>query len=145
MLHLRSRAGLHAGLRAASLAGLMAALLAAAPLQAAQAVANCPGHCVSASSIVHAAGIPPGVQQALDKITFDGTKLADGSKDVLAQLATEAKALPAKAVVKLSVAADSGLDPAAARRQATARAKSLSSGLKQAGLSTKQFKVSAAR
>jgi hypothetical protein len=126
--------------------GMLAALLLCGPaLQAAPATANCPGHCVSLSSIVHAAGVPPGVQQALDKISFDGTKLADGSKDVLAQLATEARSLPAKAVVKLSVAADSGLDPAAARRQASARAKSLSTGLKQAGLSAKQFKVSAAR
>lgn len=145
MLRLRSRAGFHAGLRAASWAGLMTALLAATPLQAAAAAANCPGHCVSASSIVHAAGVPPGIQQALEKISFNGTKVADGAKDALAQLATEAKALPPKAVVTLSVAADKDLAAAAAKRQASARAASLGSALKQAGLSTRQFKVSVAK
>lgn len=146
MVRVNPDAGLRAGLHRSSLALLLAAALSVAPpLLAAPSAANCPGHCVTASSIVHAAGVPPGVQQALEKVSFEGTRLADGSKDALAQLATEAKALPAKAVVKVSVAADSGLSAADAKKQAAARIKALGAGLKQAGVPAKQFKLSPAR
>lgn len=146
MMRMNPDVGLRAWLHGSSLALLLAAMLSATPaLLAAPSVAKCPGQCVSASSIVHAAGVPPGVQQALEKISFEGTRLADASKDALAQLATEAKALPAKAVVKVSVAADSGLSAADARKQAAARIKALGAGLKQAGVPAKQFKLSAAR
>ena len=130
--------------RPAWLAGaLLSLLLATAPPLQAVPTATCQGHCVSLGSIVHAAGVPPGVHQALEKISFDGSKLAAPAKDGLAQLAAEAKALPAKAVVTLKVAADSGLDAAAAKKQLSARVKSLSTGLRQVGLSARQFKVSA--
>lgn len=120
-----------------------ALLCIAAPTLAVPTAANCPGRCVSAASIVHAAGVPPGVHQALEKIGFDGIRLADGAKEGLAQLATEAKALPAKAVVTISVAADKDLAPSAAARQAAARVQALSAGLKQAGVLARQFKLKA--
>ena len=123
--------------------GPMAALLCAlaAPI-AAQAAGTCPPKCASVSSVVHAAGVPPGVAQVVEGLVFDGPALKDADAAVK-PLATEIQALPAKAVVRLKVGADSSLSGAAAKRQATARAAALRTALKKAGVPARRFSVAA--
>ncbi|MBI5259959.1 MAG: hypothetical protein HY855_25890 [Burkholderiales bacterium] len=110
---------------------LPGALLLVSPAQAAK---PCPPTCVSAQSVVHAAGVPPGLRQAAEALGFDGDTLSAAAQDALSRLAGEAKALPAKAVLTLRVSADQGLAPAAARAQAAARVKALRTALAEAGV-----------
>ena len=119
------------------LAALLCALAAPFPARAAGA---CPPKCASVSSVVNAAGVPPGVVQVAEGLVFDGPALKDADAAVK-PLAAEIKALPAKAVVKLTVGADSGLADAAAKRQATARAAALRTALKKAGVPARRFSV----
>jgi hypothetical protein len=107
---------------------------------AAPAAAVCPPKCASVSSVVHAAGVPPGVAQIVDTLGFDGAALKD-SDTAVKQLAAEITALPAKAVVTLKVGADDSLSGAAARRQATARAGALRTALSKAGVPARRVKV----
>lgn len=114
--------------------------LACAALSVPAAAAICPPKCASVSSVVHAAGVPPGVAQIVDTLSFDGPALKDADAAVK-QLAEEVKALPARAVLTLKVGADSSLSGAAARRQATARAGAMRAALSQAGVPAKRVKV----
>jgi hypothetical protein len=118
----------------------LALLCAALALPAAAAAAVCPPKCASVSSVVHAAGVPPGVAQIVDTLSFDGTALKDADAAVK-QLAQEIKAWPARATVTLKVGADGSLSGAAARRQATARAGALRAALSKAGVPAKRVKV----
>lgn len=117
------------------------ALLCALALPA-SASAACPPKCASVSSVVNAAGVPPGVAQAVDGLVFEGSALKDADAS-LKPLVSEINALPAKAVVRLAVGADSGLAGAAAKRQATARAAALRAALKKAGVPARRFSVTA--
>jgi hypothetical protein len=119
------------------LAGL--ALLCAA-LAAPATAAVCPPKCASVSSVVHAAGVPPGVAQVVDTLSFDGPVLKDADAAVK-QLADEIKALPARAVITLKVGADGSLSGATARRQANARAGALRAALSKAGVPAKRVTV----
>jgi hypothetical protein len=121
---------------------LLGALLAAA-MPALHAAGACPKTCVSVDSVVHAAGMPPGLSQAVQEIEFDGNHLTAGARKAVVTLAKEAKALPAKAVVALHVTADDGLGAAEAKTQLAARLKALRAALKQAGAPAKKFKFSA--
>ena len=124
-------------------AGLLGALFAiAAPALHAAGGVTCPKTCVSVDSVVHAAGVPPGVSKAVQEIEFNGNALTADAKKAVAALAKEAKALPAKAVVELRVAADDGLGAAEAKVQLAARLKALRAALKQAGAPAKKFKLS---
>ncbi len=129
----RRRAGL-------PLAALLCALAAPIPTLAA---GPCPPKCASVASVVNAAGVPPGVAQVVEGLVFDGPALKDADAAVK-PLATEINALPAKAVVKLKVGADSSLAGTAAKRQATARAAALRTALKKAGVPGRRFSVAAA-
>ena len=127
------------------LTGLAAAALLcalAAPI-AAQAAGTCPPKCASVSSVVHAAGVPPDVAQAVEGLVFDGPALKDADSAVK-PLATGMLAMPAKAVVKLKVGADGSLSGAAAKRQAGARAAALRAALKKAGVPARRFSVATA-
>jgi hypothetical protein len=115
---------------------LLGALAAPLPVLA----AACPPKCASVSSVVNAAGVPPGVAQAVEGLVFDGPALKDADA-VVKPLATEINALPAKTVVRVKVGADSGLAGAAAKRQATARAAALRAALKKAGVPARRFSV----
>ena len=121
------------------LAALLLAL--AAPLPA-LAAGTCPPKCASVSSVVNAAGVPPGVAQVVDGLVFDGPALKDADAAVK-PLVAEINALPAKAVVQLKVGADASLAGAAAKRQATARAAALRTALKKAGVPARRFSVAA--
>jgi hypothetical protein len=118
------------------------ALLCALAAPAAASAAGCPPKCASVSSVVNAAGVPPGVAQIVDTLTFDGPALKDADAAVK-RLAAEITALPAKAVVTLKVGADGSLSGAAAKRQATARAAALRTALSKAGVPAKRVKVAA--
>ena len=146
------------------------ALVCALAAHAAPAwAAACPPKCASVSSVVHAAGVlRVGPLGQLDhaggelmwRLHVDAATLAPlgiqlAHYDVLANifhvpgltqqaLADEINALPAKAVVKLKVGADSSLSGAAAKRQATARAAALRTALKKGGLPAKRVSVAAA-
>jgi hypothetical protein len=104
--------------------------------------AGCPPKCASVSSVVHAAGVPQGVSQLVEALTFDGPALTDADAAVK-QLAAEIKALPPKAVVALKVGADADITGAAAKRQATARAAALRTALTKAGVPARRFSVAA--
>ena len=119
------------------LAALLCALAAPFP---ALAAGVCPPKCASVSSVVNAAGVPPGVAQVVEGLVFDGPALKDADAAVK-PLATEINALPAKAVVRLTVGADGGLSGAAAKRQARARAAALRTALKKAGVPARRFSV----
>jgi hypothetical protein len=123
-----------------AVAALLCAL--AAPI-AAGAAGVCPPKCASVASVVNAAGVPPGVAQVIEGLVFDGPALKDADA-ALKPLVAEIKALPAKAVVKLTVGADSSLSGAAAKRQATARAAALRTALKKAGVPARRVSVAVA-
>jgi hypothetical protein len=115
---------------------LLCALAAPSPVLA----GACPPKCASVSSVVNAAGVPPGVAQAVEGLAFDGPALKDADA-VVKPLAAEINALPGKAVVKLKVGADGGLAGAAAKRQASARAAARRAALKKAGVPARRFSV----
>jgi hypothetical protein len=133
-----------AGLRGRRPRGWLAgaALLCGLAAPAFSLAAACPPKCASVSSVVHAAGVPPGVAAIVDALTFDGPALKDADAAVK-RLAAEITALPAKAVVTLKVGADGSLSGAAAKRQATARAAALRSALSKAGVPARRVKVTA--
>lgn len=120
-------------------AGLFAALLCAGgALHAA-----CPNICVTVDSVVHAAGVPPDMAKAAQRIVFDGDKLSDLGVKATADLAKQMKLLSGNAVAKLKVSADSGVSPAAAKAQVAARRAALAAALGQAGLPATRFQISA--
>ncbi len=125
-----------AGSRPSGLMLLVALALAAAPHGAAWAA--CKPTCAIAASVVHAAGVPPGLRQALQKLEFNGTGLAAGDAAVVQDIVRALAAMPAGTQVTLSTRADPGLTGSAATRQAQARAQALSqavrAGLKTAGV-----------
>ena len=96
-------------------------LLAVAALQA-TAWAGCKPQCAGVSSVVHAAGVPPALAQALQRLSFKGNTLAAGDAEVVKDIVRVLAALPAGTQVSLSTRADPG---AAAKQQAQARAKAL--------------------
>lgn len=115
---------------------LLCALVA--PLSA--LAAGCPPKCTSVSSVVHAAGVPTGVAQAVDRLSFEGNTLKEADATVK-ELVAAIKALPPNAVVALKVGADDGLSGAAAKRQATARAAALRTALTQGGVPARRVTV----
>jgi hypothetical protein len=118
------------------LSGLLVGLLLAAAAQGA-AAAGCKPACAVASSVVHAAGVPPDLGRALQQLEFKGTALAPGDAAAVKDIVRSLAALPAGAQMSLAVHADSALKGAAATRQAQARAQALDqavrAGLKAAG------------
>ena len=103
---------------------IVALLLAVAALQA-TAWAGCKPQCAGVSSVVHAAGVPPALAQALQRLSFKGNTLAAGDAEVVKDIVRVLAALPAGTQVSLSTRADPGLAGAAAKQQAQARAKAL--------------------
>ena len=99
--------------------------------------------CLSPSSVVHAAGVPPDLVQAAAGLDFDGNRLASAAAPALQRLAAEIQRLPVRAVLTLQVAADQGLPAGAARSQAAARVKALQLALTNAGVPAGQIKINA--
>ena len=99
--------------------------------------AKCKPNCAVASSVVHAAGVPPGLRLALQRLEFNGSALAAGDAAVVKDIVRALAGLPASVQVSLSTRADAGLTGTAAARQAQARAQALElavrAGLKAAG------------
>lgn len=99
--------------------------------------AKCKPNCAVADSVVHAAGVPPGLRLALQRLEFNGTALATADAAVVRDIVRTLAGLPAGAQVLLSTRADPGLTGMAASRQAQARAqmleRALRAGLKAAG------------
>jgi len=133
----------------ATLAAAVALAVAlAAPHAAAQA--KCKPDCAIAASVVHAAGVPLALRQALQRLEFNGTGLAAGDAAVVQDIVRTLAALPAGTQVALSTRADAGLTGSTATRQAQARAQALEqavrAGLKSAGAKPGVLKrVTAAR
>lgn len=123
---------------------MRAAMLASLLLAGASAHAACPKVCLELKSIVHAAGVPHGLSEALDGIEFDGRRLAPSTGPALAAVARAMKDQPAKAVLVVGVHADAGLPPAAAKAQAAARVKALRLALTKAGVPARQLRIGAA-
>ena len=99
--------------------------------------AKCKPNCAVADSVVHAAGVPPGLRLALQRLEFNGTALAAGDAAVVKDIVRTLAGLPAGAQVSLTTRADPGLAGMAAARQAQGRAQMLEqavrAGLKAAG------------
>ncbi len=99
--------------------------------------AKCKPNCAVADSVVHAAGVPPGLRLALQRLEFNGTALAAGDTAVVRDIVRMLAGLPAGAQVALSTRADTTLTGMAAARQAQGRAQildqALRAGLKAAG------------
>lgn len=99
--------------------------------------AKCKPNCAVADSVVHAAGVPPGLRLALQRLEFNGTALAAADAAVVKDMVRTLAGLPAGAQVSLSTRADTGLTGMAAARQAQGRAQildqALRAGLKAAG------------
>jgi len=127
----------------AALCTLAAAAVFAMLPHPARAATPCPKTCVRFESIVHAAGVPPALKQAVEALEFDGNRLAAAAQPAVASIAKELKAQPPKSVLAVSVRADDGLTPAAAKGQAAARAKALKEALTRAGVPARQLKISA--
>ena len=112
--------------------------------------AKCKPDCAIADSVVHAAGVPPALRTALQRLEFNGTGLAAGDAAVVTDIVRALAALPAGAQVALSTRADPGLTGSTATRQAQARAQALEkavrAGLKATGAKDKVLKgIAAAR
>lgn len=105
--------------------------------------AACPPTCVKLNSVVHAAGVPPELSKAAQRVVFEGDKLSSEGRKAAADLAKQMKLLPAKAVAELKVSADSGASAADAKTQAQARRTALAAALGQAGLAATRFQISA--
>ena len=72
--------------------------------------AKCKPDCAVADSVVHAAGVPPGLRLALQRLEFNGTALAAADAAVVKDIVRTLAALPASAQVQLSTRADPGPD-----------------------------------
>lgn len=124
---------------------LVATVLAALP---AVSWAKCKPDCAVADSVVHAAGVPPALRQALQSLEFNGTGLAAGDAAAVQDIVRALAALPAGSQVALSARGDPGLAGSSATRQARARAKALEqavrAGLKSAGVKDSVLKGVAA-
>ncbi len=118
------------------LTGLAAAAAATGP-----AWAGCPPQCVTASSVVNAAGVPDGLASAAGRLQFRGPGLAAGSNPAVQALAAEIRRLPAGASVTLRVATDAGLTGSAATSQANTRQRALQQALQAAGVKPGQVKL----
>lgn len=122
------------------------AVVALLPLSAQTAHAQgCSPRCISTSSVVHAAGVPPDFMAAASRLRFQGDTLAAGDAAVVADMARAIKALPPRAVLSLDTAADPGLNAATSSKQAKARALALQKALLGAGVAAAQIKVNAGR
>ena len=110
--------------------------------------AKCKPNCAVASSVVHAAGVPPGLRLALQRLEFNGSALAAGDSAVVTDIVRTLSGLPAGSQVSLSTRADVGVNGVAAARQAQARAQALEqalrAGLKAAGIKDSVLKGVAA-
>jgi hypothetical protein len=124
--------------KAVALAGLAGSLVLMGLNPAAAAGACGKRPCVSAQSVVSAAGDE--MRIALEQLEFAGDALTPQSRDAIATLATK-WAGASKGALKLSVAADAGLQGSAAKRQAGARAKALKQALVDAGLPAAKVSV----
>lgn len=113
-------------------------------LQAAMAQ-GCLPRCISSSSVVHAAGVPPDFLAAAKRLRFQGDTLAPADAAVVTDMARALKALPPRAVLSMKTAADAGLAAPAARKQATARAQALKTALVAAGVAADRLNVSGRR
>lgn len=94
--------------------------------------AKCKPDCALASSVVHAAGVPPGLRLALQRLEFNGTALAAGDAAVVKDIVRTLSGLPAGSQVTLNTRADAGVSGMAATRQAQARAQILEQALRAA-------------
>ena len=92
--------------------------------------AKCKPNCAVADSVVHAAGVPPGLRLALQRLEFNGAALAAADAAVVKDIVRTLAGLPAGAQVSLSTRADSGLTGMAATRQAQGRAQMLERALR---------------
>jgi len=119
------------------------ALLGLALLAPPAARAACPASCVTASSVVNAAGVPDALTSAAGRLQFRGDGLAPGGAAAIKALAGEIKRLPANASVTLRVGADSALVGPAAGTQAAARQRALQQALQKEGVKPGQVKLEA--
>ncbi len=94
--------------------------------------AKCQPNCAVASSVVHAAGVPPGLRLALQRLQFSGSGLAAGDGAVVKDIVRTLSGLPAGSQVSLSTRADAGITGVAGARQAQARAQALEQALRAA-------------
>lgn len=120
-----------------------AALLGLAVVISPAARASCPAICVSASSVVNAAGVPTKLARAAAQLRLRGDALAPDAAGQVKALAAEIKRLPASARLTLRVAADSSLTGAAASSQASARQRAVQQALEKQGVRAAQLVLEA--